>query len=127
MKKYILAVLLLCVVGIAQAATLSLKWTYDYVANPACSATVTRSCVTGFEYGTTPDGGTTLVKIGQFSTAATIQSFTQAFPYGPVMFYMRTMAVDSNGATVYSLVSLAPTINITASAVKSFTVTITAQ
>jgi len=27
-------------------------------------ATVTKNCVTGFEYGTTPDGGTTLVKIG---------------------------------------------------------------
>ena len=48
----------------AEAASITLSWTFNYSVDPVCSTTVTTNCVNGFEYGTTPDGGKTLVKIG---------------------------------------------------------------
>lgn len=131
MKRAFLAILcaLVCIVTPApsKATTVSLNWTYDFVSNPPCSATVVKSCVTGFEYGTTVDAGKTLVKLGQFGNAGLIQNITQAFPFGPTVFYIRAIAVDASGATVFSTPQLAPSVNITASPVKTFTVTITAN
>jgi hypothetical protein len=46
----------------AEAASNTLSWTFNYSVDPVCSTTVTTNCVNGFEYGTTPDAGKTLVK-----------------------------------------------------------------
>jgi hypothetical protein len=48
----------------AEAASITLSWTFNYSVDPVCSTTATTNCVNGFEYGTTPDAGKTLVKIG---------------------------------------------------------------
>jgi hypothetical protein len=57
--------------AVAHAASVTLNWSFNYTVDPVCTTTVTKNCVTGFEYGTTPDGGTTLVKIGVAPNPAT--------------------------------------------------------
>ena len=42
---------------VAHAASITLNWSFNYTVEPVCTTTVTKHCVTGFEYGTTPDGG----------------------------------------------------------------------
>jgi hypothetical protein len=106
---------------VAHAASITLTWSFNYTADPVCSTTVTKNCVSGFEYGTTPDGGTTLVKIGvapnpattaaSGSTSVSVQ-FTQGPPNGSVDFYARTMALDPNGNVIYSAVAVAPSAQI---------------
>jgi hypothetical protein len=56
---------------VAHAASITLNWSFNYTVDPVCTTTVTKNCVTGFEYGTTPDGSTTLVKIGIAANPAT--------------------------------------------------------
>ena len=56
---------------VAHAASVTLHWSFNYSVDPVCTTTVTKNCVTGFEYGTTPDGGNTLVKIGIAANPAT--------------------------------------------------------
>ena len=116
----ILAQLMTAVV--AHAASVTLNWSFNYTVDPVCSATVTKNCVTGFEYGATPDGGTTLVKIGIAANSATTAAsdatsvsvqFTPSPPYGAVVFYARTMALDPNGSVVYSAVAVAPSVQLT--------------
>jgi len=118
---------------VAHAASITLNWSFNYTVDPVCTTTVTRNCVTGFEYGTTPDAGTTLVKIGiapnptttaaSGSTSVSVQ-FTQGPPYGAVVFYARTMALDSNGNVVYSAVAVAPSAQITPASPSNLVITV---
>jgi len=105
---------------VAHAASITLNWSFNYTVDSVCTTTVTKNCVTGFEYGTTPDGGTTLVKIGIAANPATTAAsgatsisvqFPQGPPYGSVVFYARTMSLDANGNAVFSAV--APSAQIT--------------
>jgi hypothetical protein len=54
----------LCVAGPAAATSVTLSWSYNYTVDVPCTLSLTKNCVSGFEYGTTPDGGTSLNKIG---------------------------------------------------------------
>ncbi|MGB8802813.1 MAG: hypothetical protein WCC97_19215 [Candidatus Acidiferrales bacterium] len=117
---------------VAHAASITLNWSFNYTVDPVCSTAVTKNCVTGFEYGTTPDGGTTLVKIGIAANPATAASgstsvsvqFTQGPPYGPVVFYARTMALDPNGNVIYSAVAVAPSAQITPASPSNLVITV---
>jgi len=118
---------------VAHAASVTLNWSFNYTVDPVCTATVTRNCVTGFEYGTTPDGGTTLVKIGVAANPATTAAggstsvsvqFTQGPPYGAVVFYARTMALDPNGNVVYSAVAVAPSAQLTPASPSNLVITV---
>ena len=118
---------------VAHAASVTLNWSFNYTVDPVCSATVTKNCVTGFEYGTTPDGGTTLVKIGVAANPATTAAsgatsvsvqFTQGPPYGAVVFYARTMALDPNGNVVYSAVAVAPSAQLTPASPSNLEITV---
>jgi hypothetical protein len=118
---------------VAHAASVTLNWSFNYTVDPVCSATVTKNCVTGFEYGTTPDGGTTLVKIGVAANPATTAAsgatsvsvqFTQGPPYGAVVFYARTMALDPNGNVVYSAVAVAPSAQLTPASPSNLVITV---
>jgi hypothetical protein len=118
---------------VAHAASVSLNWSFNYAVDPVCTATVTKNCVTGFEYGTTPDGGTTLVKIGiapnpattaaNGATSVTVQ-FTQGPPYGSVVFYARTMALDPNGKVIFSALAVAPSAQITPASPSNLVITV---
>jgi hypothetical protein len=118
---------------VAHAASITLNWSFNYTVDPVCTTTVTKNCVTGFEYGTTADGGTTLVKIGiapnpattaaSGSTSVSVQ-FTQGPPYGPVIFYARTMGLDPNGNVIYSAVAVAPFAQITPASPSNLVITV---
>jgi len=118
---------------VAHAASITLNWSFNYTVDPVCTTTVTKNCVTGFEYGTTPDGGTTLVKIGVASNPATTAAsgptsvsvqFTQGPPYGPVVFYARTMGLDLNDNVIYSAVAVAPSAQITPASPSNLVITV---
>lgn len=118
---------------VAHAASVTLNWSFNYTVDPVCTATVTKNCVTGFEYGTTPDGGITLVKIGIAANPATTAAsgttsvsvqFTQGPPYGAVVFYARTMALDPNGNVVYSAVAVAPAAQLTPASPSNLVITV---
>jgi hypothetical protein len=116
----------------AEAATITLTWTFNYSVDPACTTTLTSNCVTGFEYGTTPDSGKTLVKIGTAANPATTSGaatslstgFTQGPPYGAVVYYARTAGLDGNGNVVFSVPALAASTQITPGAPTNLTVTV---
>jgi len=87
-----------------KAATVTLSWDYDYSVDPGCTSTVTAQCVTGFEYGTTPDAGVTLNKIGNAPNPSPVPTtlttgisvvFKQGPPYGSVVYYVRASGVGS--------------------------------
>jgi hypothetical protein len=116
----------------AEAAAITLSWTFNYSVDPACTTTLTSNCVTGFEYGTTPDSGKTLVKIGTAPNPATTTGsgtslstqFTQGPPYGAVIYYARTSGLDGNGNVVFSVPALAASTQITPGAPTNLTVTV---
>jgi hypothetical protein len=115
-----------------EAASVTLTWTFNYSVDPACTTTLTSNCVTGFEYGTTPDSGKTLVKIGTAANPATTTGtatslstgFTQGPPYGAVVYYARTVGLDGNGNAVFSVPALAASTQITPGAPTNLTVTV---
>lgn len=107
--------------GTVEAASVTLTWSFDYSVDPGCTAALAKNCVTGFEYGTTPDGGATLNKIGTVPnpnpvpTAPTngiTASFKQGPPYGAVVYYARTTALDGNGKIVFSTPVLAQAVTV---------------
>jgi len=117
----------------AEAASITLTWTFNYSVDPVCSAALTTNCVSGFEYGTTIDGGKTLVKLGTApnatpasgSTATNVSvQFTQGPPYGAVVYYARTSGLDANGNVVFSTPALASSVQITPAAPTGLTVTV---
>jgi len=119
--------------AVAHAASVTLNWSFNYTVDPVCTTTVTKNCVTGFEYGTTPDGGTTLVKIGVAPNPATTAAtgatsvsvqFTQGPPYGAVVFYACTMGLDSNGNVIFSVVAVAPSAQITPASPSNLVITV---
>lgn len=116
----------------AEAASITLSWTFNYSGEPVCTASLTTNCVSGFEYGTTPDGGKTLVKIGTApqrapasgNIATTLSvGFTQGPPYGAVVYYARTSGLDVNGNAVFSAPALASSVQIAPTAPTNLTVT----
>jgi hypothetical protein len=123
----------LFVAGAAEASSITLSWTFNYSVDPVCTASLTTNCVSGFEYGTTPDGGKTLVKIGTApnpapasgNTATSVSvGFTQGPPYGAVVYYARTSGLDVNGNAVFSVPALASSVQITPAAPTNLTVTV---
>jgi hypothetical protein len=122
----------LCLAGPASAASVTLSWSYNYTVDVPCTSAVTKNCVSGFEYGTTPDSGTTLNKLGTVTNpspatsgaTAVTTTFTQGPPYGSIVYYARTIGFDANGNTVYSSAALATAVQITPTAPTGLTVVI---
>jgi hypothetical protein len=107
--------------GIVQAAAVTLSWSFDYVVDPGCTPTSSKNCVTGFEYGTTPDAGVTLNKIGTIPnpnpvptmfTNGITAAFKQGPPYGSVVYYVRTSGADGSGNPVFSSPAVAQPVQI---------------
>jgi hypothetical protein len=122
---------------VAHAVSVSLNWAFNYTVHPVCSTSVTKNCVTRFEYGTSPDGGPTFVKIGiapnpTTTTTTTAASgsasvsvqFTQDPPYGAVVLYARTMALDCNGNVIFSSVAISPSAQLTPASPSNVVITV---
>ena len=106
---------------IVRAASVTLSWSFDYGVDPGCNATPAKNCVTAFEYGTTPDGGVTLNKIGTVPNPNPVPTtlsngitaaFKQGPPYGSVVYYIRTSGVDGSGNPVFSSAAVAQPVQI---------------
>ena len=106
---------------IVRAASVTLSWSFDYSVDPGCTTTPAKNCVTGFEYGTTPDGGVTLNKIGTVPNPNPVPTtlsngitaaFKQGPPYGSVVYYIRTSGVDGSGNPVFSSAAVAQPVQI---------------
>jgi hypothetical protein len=106
---------------IVRAASVTLSWSFDYSVDPGCTATPSKNCVTGFEYGTTPDGGVTLNKIGSVPNPSPVPTtltngitaaFKQGPPYGSVVYYVRTSGADGSGNPVFSSAAVAQPVQI---------------
>jgi hypothetical protein len=121
----ILAQLLIAVV--AHAASVTLAWSFDCTVDPACSTTLTKNCVTEFEYGKT------LVKIGVAANPATTAAsgptnvtvqFTQGPPYSAVVYYARTMGFDGSGNVVHSALDVAPSVQMVPASPANLAITV---
>jgi len=117
---------------IVHAAAVTLSWSYDYSVDPGCTTTLVKNCVTGFEYGTTPDGGVTLNKIGTAPNPSPVPtvltngisvSFKQGPPYGSVVYYARATGLDGNGNPVFSTAAVATAVQVNPSQPQSVAVT----
>jgi hypothetical protein len=118
---------------VAEAASITLSWTFNYSVDLPCSAALTTNCVSGFEYGTTPDAGKTLVKLGtapnatpasgSAATGVSVQ-FAQGPPYGSVVYYARTSGLDAGGNVVFSTPAIASAVQIIPAAPTNLTVTV---
>jgi hypothetical protein len=118
---------------IARAASVTLTWSFDYSVDPGCTTTVTKNCVSGFEYGTTSDGGATLNKVGTVANPSPVPTalasgitanFRQGPPYGSVTYYARTVALDASGNTIFSAPSLAQPVQLAPSAPQNLSISI---
>jgi hypothetical protein len=93
----------------ALSATVTVSWSYDYAAQPACSAARTKDCIDHFEIidYTDPQKPKTLRKVANPEKAVNrVDNISDSFSYGPP-FGLRTIVVvaiarDVNGAMVTS-------------------------
>jgi hypothetical protein len=93
----------------ALSATVTVSWSYDYAAQPACSATRAKSCIDHFEIidYTDPQEPKPLRKVANPEQAAgRVDNISDSFSYGPP-FGLRTIVVvavarDEHGALVRS-------------------------
>jgi hypothetical protein len=106
---------------IVHAASVTLSWSFDYSVDPGCAATAAKNCVSGFEFGSTPDGGVTLSKIGTVPNPSPLPTtltngitaaFKQGPPYGSIVYYVRSAAADGVGNPVFSSAAIASPVQI---------------
>lgn len=90
--------------------TIKLDWTQSFANNKACSATITTSCINGFQegymVGSTPTqmhaDTTTTICSGSSDPLSCTTTFNGLLPLGQVNFYVITTGVDQNGAATFS-------------------------
>lgn len=106
---------------IVHAASVTVTWSFDYSVDPGCTSTSAKNCVSGFEFGTTPDGGVTLNRIGSVPNPSPIPTtltngitaaFKQGPPYGSIVYYVRSAGVDGTGNPVFSSAAVAPAVQV---------------
>jgi hypothetical protein len=99
------------IVDVTSAAPFTaVAWQYDFAANPPCSATVTVSCVTGFELHHFNSGGVDTLDtvVALPGSPAGLMSLTTPIPasfpigYGAVLAYMVTTAKAFDGSALKS-------------------------
>jgi hypothetical protein len=106
---------------VVHAASVTLSWSFDYSVDPGCASTAAKNCVIGFEFGTTPDNGVTLNKIGSVPNPSPLPTtmtngitaaFKQGPPYGSIVYYVRSSGVDGGGNPVFSAVAVAQPVQV---------------
>lgn len=117
---------------IVHAASVTITWSFDYSVDPGCASTSAKNCVSGFEYGTTPDGGVTLIRIGSVPNPSPLPTiltngitaaFKQGPPYGSIVYYVRAAGVDGAGNPVFSSAAVAQAVQVNPGQPSNVTVT----
>lgn len=90
--------------------TLTITFTYDFTNFPVCSATVTKGCVSGFNWGYIQSANSITVKTSPTTICAgTTQPLTctdtanTQLGIGPTTYFVDAVGVDNNGAAVTSV------------------------
>ncbi len=85
--------------------SITLTWQQTFADSPACSSTVTASCISGFSEGYVSGSSqeqlhtdTTAVCTGSAQPETCTSTFNGVLPIGVVTFYVNTAYVDQNGA-----------------------------
>lgn len=86
--------------------TITVKWNQSFVNNPACSAAVTASCISGFNEGYLDTTGkqvqqhvdTSAACAGATQPEACATTYNGVLPIGQVTFYVATTYLDQAGA-----------------------------
>lgn len=113
-RLLLIALLLLCAAA-SPAATATFNYTF---ANPACSATVTSNCISGFAVGTVGGATATFTPMATCplpaTTTGTVTGITCSFsgtaPLGPVTFAVVALATVSGSSLQSPLVPCGATV-----------------
>lgn len=98
--------------------TIKINWLQSFVNNPACSSTVTTSCISGFNEGYIDTTGkqvqqhvdTAAACSGATQPEACATTYNGVLPIGAVTFYVATTYLDQAGAAGVTAAGLsAPT------------------
>lgn len=113
--------------------TVTLKWSQNEADNPPCSATVTKSCLSGYTEGFVFGGTTTALHSDDMSVctgtteplSCTTTFQTAALPIGTVNFSLVLNYVDGNGAAQsLAAVTTGTATTVAADAPTSFSATV---
>lgn len=85
---------------------ITLTWSQTFADSPACSTTVTTSCISGFTEGfisgtatqNTLHTDTSAICTGSSQPEACTSTFNGIIPMGAISFFVNTTYVDANGA-----------------------------
>lgn len=112
-----------------------LSWTQSFANNPPCSATLTTSCIAGFDEGYLA-GGTTQTQLhqdaasvctGQTQPEACTATFNATLPIGSIVFYVATTYKDQNGAAGVTSAAISAAVQVGADAATAVTVKLNDQ
>lgn len=112
--------------------TLIFAWHQSFTNNPPCSATLTTSCITGFNEGYLDATGkpvqlhtdTAAVCSGTTQPEACTSTFSATFAMGQITFYVETTFVDLTGAANVTARDLSTPVLVGADAATGVTVTV---
>ncbi len=134
MKRYMSiapAVALMLVMSMcnpSQAASVTATWTYDYNANPPCSATVTVSCVSGFQFlDVTTSTHVILATVANptpASGATTVSTTVSNASLGARSFSVAATYIDGSGNAQVGPMATPVTVTITPNAPTNLTVVV---
>jgi len=112
--------------------TITLHWNQSFVNNPGCSASVTTSCISGFNEGYIDTTGkqqqlhtdTSAVCTGTTQPEACSSVFTGLLPIGLVPAYVATTYFDQTGAAGVTAAATSPPMQVGADVATNVTFTI---
>jgi hypothetical protein len=113
--------------------TIELTWNQSFANNPACSTSVTVSCISGFNLGYLDTAGNQVqlhqdapaVCTGTVDPRACASTFNGTLPIGSVVFYCVTTFKDQNGADGVTARATSPAVQVGADPATNVKATIT--
>jgi len=111
--------------------SIAFTWNQSFANNGACSATVTTSCISGFNEGYL--SGATQVQLhtdiatvctGSTQPESCASTFNGILPIGNIVFYVVTTYVDQNGVAGVTAAALSSAVPVGADAATNVKVTV---
>ena len=112
--------------------SITLAWNQSFANNPPCSATITTSCIAGFNEGYLA-GGANEVQLHSDSPASCsgtsqpescTSTFNGTLPIGDVTFYVKTAYKDQDGADGVTAAATSSPVSVGADKAENVTATI---